>query len=856
MIGLAQSEKQGNNAAFYQALANPVANPLLVWYLEPNGENYAMRNLKVDYLQFQTEWSGSNNDLRWRNNDQKTAISWTGLGLAYADDAWTLTSTQYSRPLGIYDNGTGDPVEGNEIGANDAANGQKFQIYAISRTEFAALMGEGATKESPKDLSPLIFNSDFENSSHAKDFGWTVSSKSGGNYNFNGAVEAWHYGNFDIHQTLTVPNGSYTVTVQIMRSASAYLYAGTTDNKAFNPEPGSGGNFAGVKDEIKNDPTLGRVSVDVLVTNGKLTFGIADPDNATAWLVFDNFQLFYNGVISLDEYKTLFDDAIATAKTTAAKTDKVSATVKGKLNAAITKYEGKTYDTADAYTAAIEELNAAIAAVNTSINSYKVIEAGVVPDNSLDGWVCENTNTFHINTWSGEGNEDGSNMKTPFIENWVAKGSFLGAGKVYYQLTGLEPGEIYYAQALVRSYNEASADAPNGPNFFINDTKVDMATEGITFTYKNMSGIYATLGGAAVVGEDGTLTLGVEIAADRNYNWVAFKSVSIMPMEKAFEKALAAAKSYQNVDMSIVVKNKLNTTIQTYEGATINTVEGYEKAIAALNDATEEAAQSAEYDKAILAMNDLMESTNVYTAEAYSTYKAIFDQAVEKHNAGTLTGVVYNPYAKNTKGNKAIDYDDLLLSAWAIGGEQCKDYDKALYINTWSSEGDNDGTNFKVPFFEYWVSDANSLGENALTATLTEIPEGKYEVTAWVRVRTKNNTAVTDATGITLQVNDGDAVDVTKGDQIGTSQFNIGKFNASGEVLDGTLKIQFAVAADNNISWLSFQEVKYTRTGDATAISEVAKKAAAKTIFNVAGQQIESLQKGINIVDGKKVYVK
>lgn len=41
-----------------------------------------------------------------------------------------------------------------------------------------------------------------------------------------------------------------------------------------------------------------------------------------------------------------------------------------------------------------------------------------------------------------------------------------------------------------------------------------------------------------------------------------------------------------------------------------------------------------------------------------------------------------------------------------------------------------------------------------------------------------------------------------------------------------------------------------------TAISEVKAQKIAKTIYNVAGQQIQSLQKGLNIVNGQKVYVK
>ena len=44
--------------------------------------------------------------------------------------------------------------------------------------------------------------------------------------------------------------------------------------------------------------------------------------------------------------------------------------------------------------------------------------------------------------------------------------------------------------------------------------------------------------------------------------------------------------------------------------------------------------------------------------------------------------------------------------------------------------------------------------------------------------------------------------------------------------------------------------------GTATSISEAKVAKAAKAIYNVAGQQIKDLQKGLNIVDGKKVYVK
>jgi hypothetical protein len=94
---------------------------------------------------------------------------------------------------------------------------------------------------------------------------------------------------------------------------------------------------------------------------------------------------------------------------------------------------------------------------------------------------------------------------------------------------------------------------------------------------------------------------------------------------------------------------------------------------------------------------------------------------------------------------------------------------------------------------------------------MSNLPEGKYDVTAWVRVRAKNGYTA-PAYGITLSANDGEAIDVAAGDQIGESQFFMKEFTATGEVAaDGVLKIQFKVAADNNISWLSFKNVKFEK---------------------------------------------
>ena len=74
---------------------------------------------------------------------------------------------------------------------------------------------------------------------------------------------------------------------------------------------------------------------------------------------------------------------------------------------------------------------------------------------------------------------------------------------------------------------------------------------------------------------------------------------------------------------------------------------------------------------------------------------------------------------------------------------------------------------------------------------------------------------------------------------------------------DGT----FTVGIKNETAlhqWIIFDNFKLTYYGPntSTAINEVAKKDTQKVIFNIAGQQMNGLQKGLNIVDGKKVLVK
>ena len=323
-----------------------------------------------------------------------------------------------------------------------------------------------------------------------------------------------------------------------------------------------------------------------------------------------------------------------------------------------------------------------------------------------------------------------------------------------------------------------------------------------------------------------------------------------------YQKALAAA---QEVDQSAIeiesVKTALADALATYPEDKVltadATVESLKAATAALATAADAAEASAIAASILPKMLAFTETTNVYTQEAFDAY---YTQYYDKYVAGTLTAEeargLQDPYAE-TGWRAAITVDNFLLSAWDTN----PDFNSApYYINTWSVEGNNDGTGFRVPFFEYFAEEANSLGEKTLTATMTGLEPGSYSVSAWVRVRVKNETAAADATGVTFQVNDGEEVDVTEGEAV--DRFNLAQYTVNGDVTDGTLKIKFNVAADNNIHWLSFKNVMFEKVGDATKIAGISEKASQNAIFNVAGQQMNGLQKGLNIVNGEKVYVK
>lgn len=150
---------------------------------------------------------------------------------------------------------------------------------------------------------------------------------------------------------------------------------------------------------------------------------------------------------------------------------------------------------------------------------------------SITGWTrTGTTQNFEVNTWSNEGNADGSGMTTSFIQKWVYRGTNLTNDQIRYTtFTGLVPG-TYQVSILVRMYNESNNTAPSGAYLYANggtETTVNIADVGTKGTYNGHALIYGTITTNVTVGSAGNLTVGININNAQNMNWIAFKNLRV-----------------------------------------------------------------------------------------------------------------------------------------------------------------------------------------------------------------------------------------------------------------------------------------------------------------------------------------
>lgn len=372
---------------------------------------------------------------------------------------------------------------------------------------------------------------------------------------------------------------------------------------------------------------------------------------------------------------------------------------------------------------------------------------------ALGGWSIEGGNTFEINTWSSEGDTDGSGMTKPFIQDWVGKGVNAANATISHTANHLVPG-IYEVSGLIRVLNEAGGAAPSGATLYANEGSTD-ACAGTPCT----NGVYGTYTVKGTVGTDGVLTFGIKVA-NANFNWLSFKNfklqylgtASIDQLKTTLKEKMTEAQTYVT-DCPKGIAAIVNAAITQGESAQ-DTEESLNAAITALTQAIALAEQAAPATEAFKA---LMETCQGYadhsTAEesveqtfqkAMTDAQAALDAAttVEAIQEATQTlQTACETYVLDATPKEGYPFDYTFLVAEVgnskDGWTQNISEGSIRNFQYQNNSAKDNGDLRKTGYVECW--DANPYTAT-LTYTRNELPNGHYKISAYAFTSINGNT--------------------------------------------------------------------------------------------------------------------
>lgn len=375
---------------------------------------------------------------------------------------------------------------------------------------------------------------------------------------------------------------------------------------------------------------------------------------------------------------------------------------------------------------------------------------------ALGGWSIEGGNTFQINTWSTEGDTDGSGMTTPFFEDWIGKGTNAANATISHTANHLAPG-IYEVSGLIRVLNEAGGAAPSGATLYANEGSTD-ACAGTPCT----NGVYGTYTVKGTVGTDGVLTFGIKVA-NANFNWLSFKNFKLQYLGTASIDQLKATLKEKMTEAQACVANCpkgiaaiVNAAITQGESAQ-DTEESLNAAIDALTQAialADQTAPATEAFKALMATcqgyaghSSAEESVKQAFQKAMSDAQAALDaattaEAIQEATQALQTACETYVLSAEPETGYPFDYTFLMNEANNSDNGWSKNVTEGNIQNfTYKNSAEkNNGDLQKTGFMEAWD------GKNytaTITYTRNELPNGHYKVSAYAFTTVNGNTSFT-----------------------------------------------------------------------------------------------------------------
>lgn len=377
---------------------------------------------------------------------------------------------------------------------------------------------------------------------------------------------------------------------------------------------------------------------------------------------------------------------------------------------------------------------------------------------ALGGWHIEGGNTFQVNTWSTEGEDDGSGMTTPFIQDHVGKENKAANATISHTVSHLIPG-IYEVSGLIRVLNEAGGDTPSGATLYANEGSTN-ACNGEPCT----NGVYGTYTVKGTVGTDGVLTFGIKVA-NANFNWVSFKNfklqylgaASIEQLQATLKEKIEEAKAYvENCPKGIAAIVNAAIT-QGNDAQNSDSEDVLNKAIAALTQAialAEETAPATEAFKTLMATcqgyashSSAEENVKQAFQKAMTDAQAALDAATKTEaiqDATQTLQVACETYILNAAPEEGypFDYTFLMNEANNSANGWTKNVTGGNIYNFQYKESaeKNNGNLQKTGFMEAWD------GKNytaTIAYTRNELPNGHYKVSAYAFTTVNGNTSFT-----------------------------------------------------------------------------------------------------------------
>lgn len=290
-----------------------------------------------------------------------------------------------------------------------------------------------------------------------------------------------------------------------------------------------------------------------------------------------------------------------------------------------------------AYTFGIEKMSddskanwGRIKNVTLTLNSTNIF---AVANNTVDPFTYSGTQTWHTNTWSTEGQGDGSRFQVPFHELWVASGGKLADATITGSYTPTETG-VYKVSAWVRAVNE-SGGAVSGVKIFVGDTESDACSGSSVMSGKGRLGTYT----AMADGVSGTPFDYGFIIKDATVNWLAFKNVTITYLGDLPQAEIdALLDQVPSGKMSATIQSTLNTKVNDLN--TNKSVAAYNALASYIATANASINDYADLNAAIAKASSYTPLTNVSTySDAIAAAQAVYDDASVEDCSETINGL-------------------------------------------------------------------------------------------------------------------------------------------------------------------------------------------------------------------------